>query len=154
MWELWMEGAELPYSSNIYQGRESDNVRIISFRTHTNEILQIVQCISLLPPVFPDSPDLEVPLVPADADDREAGGVHHHHHHLVSGPVPRPAPPAPSQDASKVKTTRAESRGGARGSVARAGQQGPGARLRHREMLSGPRTERAEPRVMFPPLNV
>ena len=85
-----MEGAELPYSSNIYQGRESDNVRIISFRTHTNEILQIVQCISLLPPVFPDSPDLEVPLVPADADDREAGGVHHHHHHLVIGPVRHP----------------------------------------------------------------
>ena len=45
--------------------------------------------------MFPDSPDLEIPLVPADADDGEAGGVHHHHHHLVSGPVPRPAPPAP-----------------------------------------------------------
>ena len=47
--------------------------------------------ISLLPPVFPDSPDLEVPLVPADADDGEAGSVHHHHHHLVIGPVLHPA---------------------------------------------------------------
>ena len=37
--------------------------------------------------MFPDSPDLEVPLVSADPDDGEAGGVHHHHHH---GPVPRP----------------------------------------------------------------
>ena len=43
--------------------------------------------ISLLPPVFPHSPDLEVPLVPPDPDDGEAGGVHHHHHHLVIGPV-------------------------------------------------------------------
>ena len=85
-----MKGGELPYSSNIYQGRESDNVRIISFRTHTNEILLCTMSISLLPPVFPDSPDLEVPLVPADADDGEAGGVHHHHHHLVVGPVRHP----------------------------------------------------------------
>ena len=46
--------------------------------------------ISLLPPVFPNSPDLEVPLVPADANDGEARGVHHHHHHLVIGPVLHP----------------------------------------------------------------
>lgn len=37
--------------------------------------------------MFPDSPDLEVPLVPADPDDGEVGGVHHHHHH---GAVPSP----------------------------------------------------------------
>ena len=41
----------------------------------------------------------------------------------------RPAPPAPAQEANEVKTTRAESRGGARGSVVRAGQQ----RVRQRE---------------------
>ena len=51
--------------------------------------------ISLLPPVFPHSPDLEVPLVPADPDDGEAGRVHHHHHHLVPGPVLHPTAGAP-----------------------------------------------------------
>ena len=51
--------------------------------------------ISLLPPVFPHSPDFEVPLVPADPDDGEAGGVHHHHHHLVPGPVLPPTAGAP-----------------------------------------------------------
>ena len=60
----------------------------MSFRTHTQTLLQCtMSIISLLSPVFPNSPDLEVPLVPADANDGEAGGVHHHHHHLVIGPL-------------------------------------------------------------------
>ena len=58
----------------------------------------------------------------------------------------RPAPPAPAQEANEVKTTRAESRGGARGSVVRAGQQR--VRQRGEEMLSGP--GQSWPRVMFP----
>ena len=45
---------------------------------------------SLLPSMFPNPPDdLEISLIPADANDGEVGRVHHHHHLRIWCPLLR-----------------------------------------------------------------
>ena len=54
-----------------------------NYKMKTTHQSFLLQSRSKPPPL---SPQLVIPLVPADSDDGEVGGVHHHHHDLV-GPV-------------------------------------------------------------------